>query len=227
MRQLLGVHLVFATSATVAFWIAALTTKGGPTHRVAGLWSTWLLYSAGATGAVLAIVGLLSPQPLESAAAVSRLRHLMWLVLYLLVVIVAPAQHGLAVVTAGPSPSRVRSPLHLALSVLALVASVALLPAAVIWQELRFFLVMPAGFLIGLRNMTYAARRSATPVEWEVEHLTSMLTAGIAFHTLVLVLTWHRGPSLFGPGLGSLVPWVTPAVVGLPIIAQLRRTRSR
>ena len=53
----------------------------------------------------------------------------MWLVLYLMVVIVTPVQHGLAVIEAAGTPVRVRSPLHLTLNLTALIGSLALFPA--------------------------------------------------------------------------------------------------
>ena len=208
------------------FWTAALAAKGGSAHRAAGHRFARAVYGAAATGALLAIAGLLRPSWMAvDAGAAADTRHLMWLTLYLLVVIVAPVQHGIGVIAAGSVPARVRSYPHLVLNTAAIAGTVALFPAVIVWQTLRFLLVVPAGFIIGVRNMQYANRAVSSSREWEREHLTSQLTAGIAIHTTFLVMSVLRWPSLAGGGWWSLVPWVAPAFVGLPVIWRLRKRR--
>ena len=56
----------------------------------------------------------------------------------------------------------------------------------------------------------------------EREHLTSLLTAGIAIHTVFLALTSLRWPAVLGPSF-ALVPWLAPTMIGLPIIVWTRR----
>ena len=204
-------HLALAASAIAAFWVTAGAAKGGPTHRRTGRWFAQLIYGAAATGAPLAVFG-----PLSAATP-----HLMWLVLYLMVVIVTPVQHGLAAVTAAGAPTRVRSPLHLTLNLGALIGSLLLFPAAIVWQTLWFLIAVPAGFTIALRNMRYASRTAASPSEWQREHLTSMLTAGIAMHTAFFVLSAMRWPAVAGHGMWAA--WLLPVAVGLPAIAIARR----
>jgi hypothetical protein len=148
------------------------------------------------------------------------------LLLYLLVVMVAPLQHGMAVVAAASVPARVRSRSHLVLNLVAMTGAVALFAAAVVWHAWPFFLIVPAGFAVGLRNMHYAGRTSANAREWEQEHLTSLITAGIALHTVCFVLGSTVWPNLIGPGFWRLGPWLAPALVGLPVIACLRGRRE-
>lgn len=195
------------------FWLTACVEKGGALHRRTGRWFASLTYATAATGVVLVLSG-----PLAAATP-----HLKWLVLYLMVVVVTPVQHGLAAIEAGASPMRVRSRLHLALNLTALIGSVALFPAAIVWQTLWYWVAVPAGFATALRNMVYANRATAAPAEWEREHLTSMLTAGIALHTTFFVISVTRWPA----SSGWVVPaaWLLPVVVGLPVIAVMRRKR--
>ena len=87
------------------------------------------------------------------------------------------------------------------------------------------FLIVPIGLIVGLRNMHYASRTSATPDEYRREHLTSLLTAGITLHTAFLVFGSSRSLGLHLPGMLQLLPWVLPALVGLPVIAWLRRSK--
>jgi hypothetical protein len=230
VRALLGAHLLLAFLATGAFWIPAFTPKGGPRHRAGGRWFARFIYGAAATGGVLAIIGLIHPAfmlrsgPELSAAGT---RRVMWLILYFLLLIVTPVQHGLAAVAAGARPAAIRSRVHAGLNVLSVAAAFLFFPAAIAWQAWPFLVVAPAGFVIGLRNMTYASRPAASAAEWEIEHLTSLLTAGIALHTAFFVLSALRWPIGTPAGGWGLWPWLTRGVVGLPAIVWLRRTVRR
>jgi hypothetical protein len=227
---LLAAHLFFASLATIAFWVPAVTPKGGATHRAAGRWFARLVTGAAITGGLLAVLGLIAPARMFDGAvglAAVEMRRLMWLILYFLLLIVVPVQHGLAVVAAANLPVRVRSPLHATFNLLSIAAALIGFPAAIAWHAWTMLLVAPAGFIIGLRNMQYASRPAATRVEWEREHLTSLLTAGIALHTAFFVLTVLRWPWLLPAGPARLAPWLVPAAVGLPAIVWNRKRRNR
>ena len=234
-RLLLSVHLACALAATGAFWLAAFSGKGSPFHRASGVWFQRLIYAAAVTGGVLALVGIIAPAwshpigpgetPERWADALRTHRQTMWVVLYLLLVIVTPTQHGLAVVAAGPVPARIRSRLHAALNLLCLVGTMLLLAASVVWQRGTVLVLAPMGFAIGVRNMSYASRSTATSIEWEREHLTSLLTAGVTMHTALLVFGVTRTLGLTPSVSSELVLWVLPAMVGAPVIVWLRSRR--
>ena len=155
----------------------------------------------------------------------SATRHKMSLVLYLLVVIVAPVQHGLAVIAAGPVPLRVRSRVHARLSTAGLVGIAVVFPLSVGWHSWGLLLVSPARVHHRPAHMVYASRPVASEAEWQREHLTSLLTAGIVLHTAFFVLTAARGPALFGQLPWSAAPWLVPAAIGAAGDLYLRRTR--
>jgi len=234
---LLRVHLACALSATALFWLAASMPKGGPAHRRAGRWFSRLIYAAGITGGLLAVATLLAPSWVHlpdpaldeaaRAAATRQTRRLMWLVLYVLVIVLAPVQHGLAVVAAGPRPPAMRTWPHASLSLAAMLGTVILLPLIVVWQEPTWLVLAPLGFAIGVRQLAYAARPAATPVEWQREHLTSLITAGVALHTTLFVFAVSRTLQWSLPGWRAWLPWVVPVLVGLPIMAWLRARHGR
>jgi hypothetical protein len=227
---LLTFHLAAAGTALFAFWTAAFADKGGRRHRQAGQIFRRAIYLAAALGGCLAVIGLVRPSLVALAAAQTASggagRHLMLLVLYLLIVIVAPVQHGVRAVAAAGRPAAIRSLPHLVLNSLLVLGAFALLLAGIVWRGWPFLIAAPAGFAIGLRNMIYTNRPSATREEWEREHLTSLITAGIGMHTALLALTSMRVPNLAGGAAWSLLPWIGPAIVGLPLIVRLRATRG-
>jgi hypothetical protein len=228
VRALLGAHLLCASGATACFWAAALAAKGQRLHRASGFWFARLAYVTAATGATLALVRLFALRhvnPLDVPAA-SIEQQTMWLVLYVLLIIVTPIQHGLAVIAAGAIPRRVRSRTHAALNILSMIGSLVLLPAALLWEQWLFLIVVPIGLIVGLRNLSYAGRVTAGRLDWEREHLTSQLTAGITLHTALLVFGTSRTLGLHLTGLASLWPWTVPALLGVPAIVWFRRSRG-
>jgi hypothetical protein len=233
---LLRVHLALAAASTIAFWLAASAPKGGRFHRAVGRWFERAIYATAVSGGILAVAQLVAPLfvrppdpawPADTIEANVRLtRQTMWMVLYLLIAIVAPVQHGLATVAAAAQPMRIRSRAHAAWSLLAMAGSMLLIPAAVAWQQWLFVIVAPVGFIVGLRNLNYANQPFATPTAWQREHLTSMITAGIMLHTVMLVFASSRTLGLALSGWKALAPWTVPALIGMPIIIWLR-TRWR
>jgi hypothetical protein len=227
---LLRVHLTFALSSTVVFWATAFAPKGGPFHRKAGRWFARLIYATAWTGGTMAVADLLAPTWFHRAASTIDVQRLeaqtMWLVLYVLLIIVAPVQHGLAVVAAGADPSRVKSRTHGALNAASIAGTVLMLGASVAWQQWIFLIVVPFGFIVGLRAMSYATETAATENEVRREHLTSMITAGITLHTAFFVFGTTRSLGLRLDGVVQLVPWAVPALIGVPAILWYRRRYS-
>src|SRR5262249_54800442 len=114
-----------------------------------------------------------------------------------------------------------RSHRHAALNTGAIVSTVLVFPAAIIWQAWMLLIVTPVGFIVGLRNMLYASRPPATPQQWQREHLTSLITAGMTLHAALVVLILLIRPDRFGTG--SLWMWfVAPWAVGMLICVWLR-----
>jgi hypothetical protein len=204
---LLWPYFVSVAAATACFWAAALTRKGGLVHRAAGRAFARLVYTAAVAGAGVVLSGAAGPALAGPAA---------WVALGGLLIVVTAVQHGVAVIDAGAVPAAVRSRTHASLNALLMVGAVLLLAAAVVWQYWLAAVLVPAGFVIGLRNLSYAGRRSATPRDWEVEHLTSLITGSVALHTaLVVELT------------PQMLAWTVPATTGVIAIGWLRARHRR
>jgi hypothetical protein len=223
---LLVLHLICAAGAIAAFWIAVIAPKRGAMPRRIDRSFARAVQASAATGGLLAVSGMIWPDALSVLSDGDRAatRHFMWFVAYLSILMVAPVQHGLAAIDAGPSPVRLRSRLHLSLNLAALGGAVALFPASLIWRAWPFLLAVPAGFLIGLRNMVYAGRASAQPSDWRREYLANLVTTGVVLHTAVFILAANRWPIV--PASWAWAPWIGPVLVGGPMILWIRRSQK-
>jgi hypothetical protein len=207
----LAAHLACALGATIVFWIPLCAVKGGPLHTGAGRFYARLVYLTALTGTPLAL--LLFIQNAEPHA-----RRTACFLAYLIAILVMPVFHGVRVMRAARTGSPVASPAHTILCMLAIAAGVALAVLAVRWQEWPYLLLSPVGPIAGARALRYARATSRGQVTPREEHLVAMLLSGVAVHTAMLVFGSTRTLGLSLSGVTAYVPWLLPALLGLPVI---------
>jgi hypothetical protein len=218
LRLALAAHLACAFGAAVVFWVPLAASKGGPLHLAAGRLYVRLIYLTALTGAPLAV--WLFARAAEPAAG----RTACFLT-YLIAILVMPVYHGVRVARAARTGTPVASPLHTLLSLAAIAAGVALAALAIGWREWPYVLLSPVGPVIGVRALVYA-RRARPGGAWREEHIVAMLMSGIAVYTALLVFGLGRTLGVQLTGAGVYVPWLLPAVVGLPLLLwRVRRER--
>jgi hypothetical protein len=234
LRLALAAHLACAFGAAVVFWVPIAASKGGPLHLKAGRLYVRLIYLTALTGAPLAV--WLFARADEPAAGRTA-----FFLTYLITILVMPVYHGVRVARAARAGTPVGSPLHTLLSLTAIAAGVALCALAIGWREWPYVLLSPVGPVMGVRALLYASAtrpgknvpvpRTGTflpgRVSWREEHIVAMLTSGIAVYTAVLVFGLGRTLGVQLTGAGTYVPWLLPAVVGVPLLVwRIRRERA-
>lgn len=215
----LAVHLACAVGATAVFWIPIAVGKGGPLHISAGRLYVRLIYLTAATGAPLAVW-------LFARAAEPNARRTAAFLAYLITILVMPVFHGVRVARAARAGTPVASPWHTMLSLAAIAAGALLFVLAVAWGEWPYVVLSLVGPIMGARALRYS--KAATSTAWREEHIVAMLVSGIAVHTALLVFGLGRTLHLQLSGAAAYVPWLLPAVVGLPLLVwEVRKERAR
>ena len=223
-RLVLGAHLACAFGAAALFWVPLSTAKGGPLHVRAGRLYARLIYLTAITGVPLTVMMLLSARAQADPATMRTAAFLG----YLLTILVMPVYHGVRVVRARGGAVPVRSLLHTALALSAIVGGVLLGAAAVWWREWPFVLMSPIGPVLGVRALAYAygeddATRRAG---WREEHIVFMVMSGIAVHTAMLVFGTTRTLQMTFTGAAVYLPWLLPTLIGFPLLVlRIRRER--
>jgi hypothetical protein len=64
--------------------------------------------------------------------------------------------------------------------------------------------------------LQYMNGKQTSKRAWLYEHLTSMVGAGIAFHTAFAVFGMTRMFDIGLTGTLAVIPWVLPAAIGIP-----------
>lgn len=199
-------HVVFGFTALAAFWIAALTPKGSPTHRKAGLVYVAAMLLVVASALVMAVLLAIDPQrhrdftgvrPEEVAGVAARLRGV--------------------------------SAFFGALALLLYLLNVAVV-APLVWLGLRdgepLLLIFAAFCLMTGAGGLWSCRRvSPNPRDWLLTHLSNMIATGIAAHTAFLAVgavRWFPHLYSYSPPF-YVIPWIVPALLGTVAIKLLKR----
>ena len=225
----LALHAAAGIVGLVAFWTPAVARKGGATHVRMGRLFFMATCVVAVTGTVMAALLLIDPlavkapgasfTPERAARVAGQIRMFAPFLLYLVLITFTPVYHGKRVLETRTAPEALRTPFHTAINVAAIAGSAVMLILG-LWTRYSVFAALsPIGLLIGWGSLRFARRPYPTPMAWWYEHMESMLGGGVAFHTAFLVLGAGRllGIQITGPA--ALVPWLLPAIIGIPVSA--------
>jgi hypothetical protein len=225
-RLVLACHVVAGLIGLAAFWVPAIVRKGGTLHKRAGRIFYLATCGVAATGFVIAVLLLAAPltvhpprsavSPAVAAVIAAKIRWTVPFLAYLLLITFVPVYHGVRVLATKRAPETLRTPLHTALAVASIAASIVMVGLGLTQRQPVFLALSPIGFLIGAGNLQFARKPYPTPMAWWYEHMGSMIGGGIAFHTAFLVLGAGRLFGLQLTGAPAAILWILPTIIGIP-----------
>ena len=213
----LACHIITGATGLVLFWTPVLSRKGGAFHRLYGKWFSYSMLATGSFASSMAISTIIAPienhHGIEDLALVRAIFG--WMMLYLGVLTVALAWHGLGVARNRADHARNRAWLNVALQIaMTATALNCAIRGAAIGQPLMLGMAT-VGLIAGPMNLIYAFRARPGPRDYLIEHVKSSVGAGISVYTAFLAFGLVRAaPQL---ALNPLV-WALPTFIGLGII---------
>lgn len=217
---ILLVHIVFAFSALVLFWVPIFTKKGQLNHRKFGHYYKSAMYTVAASGVVMASMMMAMPFTIkpeylnhENPQAVAEyFRSLNTFLIFLALLTYTSTRHGIAVLSARGKREQLRTFSYLAPVCMLAVGGIALFVSGltkVHYLHMGFGIL---GVVLGVSMLRYCLKASMDSNAWILEHIGSMLGSGIAAYTAFLTF---GGRTLFSDlGQGQLVFWIAPGVIG-------------
>ncbi|MBT8132090.1 MAG: hypothetical protein KJO35_07465 [Gammaproteobacteria bacterium] len=220
LKILLLTHVVFGFVGLLAFWVPLLTRKGGAVHRRFGRIYKICAYVVLASAGV-AVIGRLIQYLLAGYTPATEPRAFAFIIFlgYLALVTFVVVRHGVKVLEYKSNPQQLGTPLTKLLAVSSIVASIIVIAYGIILSppnKTILFALSPVGILTGSGILRYISNPPATSRGWLYEHLGSMIGGGIAFHTAFTVFGINRIVDLDLSGWVAVVPWIAPAVLGIP-----------
>lgn len=213
-------HVVAGFTGLAAFWVPIFAHKGGVNHRKFGKVFKYcayvVLFGAMASVTLHLADGLArGVGPSERPAAYGFLFFLG----YLALVTFIGMRHGLQVLENRPNLGNMNNPLNRAMAWLAIASSVVLIAYTLYYRppnQIILFALSPIGLGAG-RDILKAIRGRRTERKaWFYEHMGAMIGTGIAFHTAFAVFGFSRLFNLGLEGIAAVIPWIMPALIGIP-----------
>jgi len=213
-------HIVFGFIGLAAFWFPIFARKGGPTHRAAGKvfrYSAMVVVSAAGLAVVLNILRAL----VEGHSISANPAGWAFIVFlgYLALVTGGILSHGFGVLRQKRDLTALDTPYRRATAWALIGASVFIVGWGLYWQPpnaILLYALSPVGIGNGLGILAVLNGRRAGPGQWKLEHLNALIGCGVAFHTAFAVFGMSRFVALDLPGAWQVLPWIMPAVIGLP-----------
>ncbi len=220
-------HVAFGFAGLAAFWIPLLTRKGGNTHRLFGRIYTkcaWVVLASAGLAVILITTRLLLAGQTPATAPVSFAMAVF--LGYLAFVTFVVIRHGVQVLQFKNRPEAQASELNIWLARGSVASTFFVIAWALVFSppnSVLLYALSPIGILSGLGILRYLGNPPATPRVWMYEHLGSMIGGGIAFHTAFAVFGANRIFDFELEGWIEVVPWITPAALGIPATVLLTR----
>lgn len=213
-------HVVAGFTGLAAFWVPILTHKGGVNHRKFGkvfkICAYIVLFGAMASVTLHLGQGLAEGVgPSDEPAAYGFLFFLGYLALVTWIAL----RHGMQVLQRKQDITTLNTALNRGAAWLANLASVGIIAYALYYRPSNMVILLAlstVGFGIGFGILK--ALRGGRPEKkaWFYEHMGAMIGTGIAFHTAFAVFGSARLFNLGFEGFVAVIPWIMPALIGIP-----------
>lgn len=213
-------HIIAGFIGLTAFWVPIFARKGGVNHRLFGKVFKYCAYIV-LGGAFISValhtgIGLAEGEgPRKSPGSFAFLMFLG----YLAVVTFAGLRHGLQVLANKRDLSAMNLTTNRFMAWLAITASAALIIYSMYFKPpnmIILFALSPIGFGIGRGILKAIKGHHPEKKAWFYEHMGNMIGTGIAFHTAFAVFGSVRLFDLGLTGFVSVIPWILPALIGIP-----------
>lgn len=216
------VHVAFGAIGLIAFWVPVFTRKGAVNHVRFGkifVWSAYVVLAAAAVALLSRTYGLLAAGtgPADKPVLFAFMVFLGYLSLVSFVIV----RYGMQVLKHKGNPAELGTDLNTALAWASIAASIGIIVYALLLSppnKVLLFALSPIGIGNGIGQLRYFGATGLSQRAWFYEHLGAMLAAGIAFHTAFAVFGSTRLFDIEMTGWIAIVPWIAPAIIGIPAI---------
>ena len=204
-QGLVLVHVVIGFASLVVFWLPLMVKKGGRWHKQAGMAFAIMMYVVSITAFVVSVMLLIDPiavrspgnalSPSEAMVFSADVRSTSLFLLAISILVMSSVTHGLMTIRAKREHSVMRHPLSLlsqgGLAAIGLVLGLFMLSETG-GRQILFGVFAALCFVSGTGNLRFCLMKSPIRGDWMLQHLSSMIGAGIGSYTAFFVLGGNR-----------------------------------
>lgn len=220
-KLLVGAHIATGAVGLLLFWVSVLSRKGGGIHRRWGLVFTWSMLVTGCIAMGMGITTLIDPagthphlRPPDWAPLTIR-AIFGWMMLYLAILTVSLAWHGLRVVRNKRRHESNRTPFDIGLQLLVMLAALNCALRGYLAGQPLMIGISIVGLASGATNLAFTFRTAPRRWDYMIEHMKSLVGAGISVYTAFMTFGLVR---LMPDHALNPMTWAIPLAIGLSII---------
>ena len=231
-HTLVAAHIVTGAIGLVAFWVPVLVRKGGGLHVKVGRVFTLSMLATGTIACGIALTTLAWPlethPKLDDPALVRGIFG--WMMLYLALLTINLAWHGWLAAANKRDVAANREWRNLLLQPVVFAAALNCLVQGLLIAQPLMIAISFVGFATVATNVWFLWKPAFvvgghTPFDWQLEHIKSLVGAGISVYTAFLAFGAVR---LMPEAALSPALWSVPLVTGVTIIiVQQQKVRRR
>lgn len=219
-------HISTGAVGLTSFWNQVLGRKGGGSHRRFGKVFAYCLLATGISAIGMSLCTL--ADPLETHPTISDI-HLIqglfgWMMLYLAVLTISLAWHGLMTIRNKSSHAENRRWWNVGLQIAAIVAALNCAGQGVLIGQPLMMGIALVGLASGATNLVFIYTAQPARIAYLKEHVKALVGAGISVYTAFMTFGLARlmPAHAFNPSL-----WAVPIVIGISIILYHHRRLDR
>ena len=219
---LVACHIVSGAIGLVAFWIPVAGEKGGSRHIRYGRVFTYCMLITGTVAVGIASTTLIAPlETHPKIADIDLVRGVFgWMMLYLALLTINLAWFGWCSVVNKRDHAKNWEWRNLTLQVLVTLAAINCLVQGLLINQVLMIGISFVGFATVATNMRFLMKAQPGPKDWLLEHIKSLVGAGISVYTAFLAFGAVR---LMPEAALSPVLWAIPLITGISLIVYHRR----
>lgn len=218
-QVLLVIHIISGFSSLILFWVPVFTRKGGVNHKRVGQYYVYAMWSVVTTAFIMALISFASGRVVVAS-----------FLGYLAIITAQPLWVGTEVLKHKKQMGEHFLKLQGLIGLAVVVAAIGLLTVGIEHLSTSLGPVMVVFGVLGLTNIPMALKSfniltpdARTKSSWLDDHMTELLTTGIAAHTAFLVFGASSFISELITGPLAIIPWVSPTVIGFAGIFYARK----
>lgn len=224
---LLATHIVTGSIGAVAFWVPIASEKGGTRHAKFGKLFTLMMLITGFVSIGMASATLIAPLPTHPEIPDEVLVRGVfgWMMLYLAILTINLAWHGWRVAVNKRNYERNLEWRNILLQILLFVSALNCFIQGVLISQPLMMGISLVGFATVFTNVNFLRKTEPTVFDWQLEHIKSIVGAGISVYT---AFTAFGAVRLFPELALNIFLWAVPLTIGISLIIYHRlKVRNR
>jgi hypothetical protein len=216
-----GVHIIGGASGLVIFWVPVLARKGSANHKRWGLYFARAMILTGTAAIGMGLCSLIEPLATHPKLTdVALIRGLFgWMMLYLAILTIGLAWHGLTTIRSKTRHAENRSALNVGLQIATIIAALNCAVQGWLIGQTLMLGVAAIGLASAAVYLYFIFSPAPPRGEFVMQHMQALLGAGISVYTAFLAFGAVR---LMPSQAFNTTLWALPSIIGIGIMVYYR-----